>query len=365
MPNTQFSDFYLGANTPAGFRSFFHSVYTPADGWQVFIIKGGPGTGKSTLMKQVCSLAGEEGHAVQRIHCSSDPDSLDGVILPGLRRAIFDGTAPHVMEPALPGACEQLVNLGEAWDSGELYRRREEISLLSGECARLHRQATRMLACAHLFRLRLTAPEEQTDTVRLDRTAKGLCRRLGLRAKKGVVGTSQLRLTCAVTPKGILNIADDYMASFGCIVPVSDRFYLSGQLLERIRELLLSMGYNVICCPCSQDSARLEHLLLPAEDICFTTRSFAHGEALPVPDGVRSLRTDRFLPRELTAGRHPRRTADRRELLRFTQMAADAMAQAKTVHDRLESCYRPAMDFDAVNKIALRVAERMVDTAAP
>ena len=38
MPNTQYADYFLGANTPAGFRSMFEDSYSADDGWQVYII---------------------------------------------------------------------------------------------------------------------------------------------------------------------------------------------------------------------------------------------------------------------------------------------------------------------------------------
>ena len=45
---------FLGANTPKGFVSFFDELYNPYDNCSAYIIKGGPGTGKSTLMKAIC-----------------------------------------------------------------------------------------------------------------------------------------------------------------------------------------------------------------------------------------------------------------------------------------------------------------------
>lgn len=359
MPTKPYADYFLGANSPAGFRSLFEQSYCPSEGWQVYIIKGGPGTGKSTLMGNVLRRAVEKGCFAEAIHCSSDPNSLDAVILPSLRRAIFDGTAPHVLEPSLPGACEVLVDLGQAWDAGILRERRERIAGLSAECSALHRQATSMLACAAVFRERINRPAEQAaDRQRIDRAARRLCERFGLERRGGTSGRLTRRLASAVTPEGIMNAAEGYMASFGRVVPVYDNVgALSGLLLSRLRDLLLEQGHSVIECPCSQEPERPEHLLLPDEDICFTARSHIHGADLRSDADTRALRTDRFLPAGLTRGRHPQRAADRRELLRFTDLAAGCMRQAKAVHDRLEECYRDAMDFEAVRQMGERTAE--------
>lgn len=86
--------FFLGVNTPQGFVSRFDRISDKTGGWRTFIIKGGPGSGKSTLMKKIAEeLKGED---LELIHCSSDFNSLDAVICPARKFAIADGTAPHV-----------------------------------------------------------------------------------------------------------------------------------------------------------------------------------------------------------------------------------------------------------------------------
>lgn len=88
-------EFFLGANTPQGFVSRFDQLADPLDGWREFVIKGGPGTGKSSMMKRIAAEAGARCEHVELIHCSSDVDSLDGVILHDIKTSIADGTAPH------------------------------------------------------------------------------------------------------------------------------------------------------------------------------------------------------------------------------------------------------------------------------
>lgn len=94
-PDDKTLRFFLGANTPQGFVSRFDQLADVNDGWRKFVIKGGPGSGKSTLMKKVVASLEGSCSDVEMIHCSSDVDSLDGVIVPGLRFSIADGTLPH------------------------------------------------------------------------------------------------------------------------------------------------------------------------------------------------------------------------------------------------------------------------------
>ena len=92
--------YFLGANTPTGFRSLYDQFIDPETDRALYIIKGGPGCGKSTFMKQIARCILNAGHSVECIRCSGDPDSLDGILIPELKIAYVDGTAPHAAAPA-------------------------------------------------------------------------------------------------------------------------------------------------------------------------------------------------------------------------------------------------------------------------
>ena len=63
------------------------------------VLKGGPGVGKNTFMREIGRCMEAAGAPVEYLWCSGDPDSLDGVVLPSIRCAVVDGTAPHGMAP--------------------------------------------------------------------------------------------------------------------------------------------------------------------------------------------------------------------------------------------------------------------------
>lgn len=88
--------YFLGANSPTGFYSLYDQLIDPAAAEDIFILKGGAGCGKSSLMRKVARAMEDKGLAVEYIQCSGDPESLDGVVIPALKTAIVDGTAPHV-----------------------------------------------------------------------------------------------------------------------------------------------------------------------------------------------------------------------------------------------------------------------------
>ena len=90
--------YFLGANCGSGFYSLYGQLIDLETARRVYILKGGPGCGKSTLMKMVGKTLEEAGARAEYILCSGDPDSLDGVVFPELGAALVDGTAPHGRE---------------------------------------------------------------------------------------------------------------------------------------------------------------------------------------------------------------------------------------------------------------------------
>ena len=54
--HSQTVDFFLGTTTPAGFHGYFREL-GQEPGMQLYLIKSGPGCGKSTMMKQLARLS--------------------------------------------------------------------------------------------------------------------------------------------------------------------------------------------------------------------------------------------------------------------------------------------------------------------
>lgn len=91
--------YFLGANSCRGFYSLYDDMVSLPEIERLFIIKGGPGCGKSTFMKTIASAAENLGLNVERVLCSGDPSSLDGIYIPDRHLAYVDGTAPHAAVP--------------------------------------------------------------------------------------------------------------------------------------------------------------------------------------------------------------------------------------------------------------------------
>jgi hypothetical protein len=142
--------YFIAANGYTGFRSQYDVFFRSALYTRVYIIKGGPGTGKNRMMQEIAQKVEEQGGQVDYIYCSSDPSSLDGVVLKNKdkRIAVLDGTAPHTRCTELPGVADEIVNLGAFWNEGCLKEQRDEIIRLCQEKSAEYQVAYRYLSLA-------------------------------------------------------------------------------------------------------------------------------------------------------------------------------------------------------------------------
>ena len=97
--NTQINRYFPGGNTTKGFYSYYNEILKYKELNEIYTIKGGPGVGKSTLMKSVGKKFEQKGFSINYYHCSSDPDSLDAVLIKEKGILFVDGTAPHIIDP--------------------------------------------------------------------------------------------------------------------------------------------------------------------------------------------------------------------------------------------------------------------------
>ena len=133
MNNGLETRYFLSALTGAGYYALHRQFLRPPERY-FCILKGGPGCGKSTFLKRVGDAGRAAGLAVAWLHCAGDPASLDGVYFPEKRSGFFDGTAPHIVEPALFGASGEYLDLGTFCRTEALDTAR--IRALNSACAR-------------------------------------------------------------------------------------------------------------------------------------------------------------------------------------------------------------------------------------
>ncbi len=147
--------YFAAANGYSGFRSYFDTVFKSEKYDKIFVLKGGPGTGKSSILSSVLKHFYDLGCHTEAILCSSDTDSLDGAIIKNKGRsvALVDGTAPHERDATVPGAIDEIVNLGENWNETELQKKRDEILFFKDKKQLSYKNAYNHLQISGIFAL--------------------------------------------------------------------------------------------------------------------------------------------------------------------------------------------------------------------
>ena len=354
MPNIQY---FLGGNTPAGFYSLYHQLSDPDRMRALYIIKSGPGSGKSSLMRRVERHAQAAGLETEEVLCSGDPDSLDAVILPQLGAAIVDGTAPHVVEPKCPGAVERYIDLSGFYNRQGLQPLKQSLIAAAAEYQGHYKRVYRCLGAAGELRRDITELLD-TDGVRqkLAKRAAGIISR-ELKGPSEGQGRADQRFLSAVTHKGAFTLWDTVSAQADRVYELADSFGLAHHLLSPILAAGLAAGHDTVVCPDPMAPDQLAHVIFPGLSLAFVTST----QEDPWPHhAYRRLRLDAMADSGVYRQNKPR--------LRFTKRVASALMdegiaglkEAKAAHDRLEALYNPYVDFDRVSALADDVAEQIL-----
>lgn len=362
MPKATTLRYFLGANSSQGFVSRFDQLGDARDGCRLTIIKGGPGTGKSSLMKKLAAAMADQCSYIEEIYCSSDLDSLDGVIFPELKLAIADGTPPHTLEPRYPGAYETILPLGDCWDEDLLYRDRNRIFEIADRCSDLHKNAAGYLYAAGSLLTQLQGmADDATDHRKIQQFAAGVAaREYPKTAQKQ--GKEKIRFLSGITNKGVHTFEETIAALAPRLYILEDSWCAaSAPLLDALRRLALEKGVDAVSCACPLfPFTKLDHLLLPELGLGFVTSNKLHKITLA---GERTIHARRFTDMEKLKTKKHRMSFLHRAAVNMLEQATQLIGEAKANHDRLEGYYIGAMDFAAVDKKAQQAIDRFTGLA--
>ena len=352
--------YFAASNSCQGFRNYYGDIFTDSRTDRLYIIKGGPGTGKSHFMKVVARRARARGYRITEYACSSDPASLDGIILeregsPTL--GFLDGTAPHTREPTLPGVKEELLNLGAFWDGRRLEADGDRIrALAEGKSAAYGRAYAYLAACGAVDR---AAESRMADCVRRERI-HALANRLlrEIPSEKEFSPLPCLRRALGMTGKVCLHTWEREATEAGGVVVILEDYYglayhLTRELFarSRIANHSLHVSYDPLY------PHKIDGLYYPSNGLCILV-----GHAEPPENAViRRISLRRCADPEalrLVRGELRRAAAFREEL---TEAALRELTEAAEYHFGLEQIYTEAMDFTAKEAFTENFCHRLFD----
>lgn len=350
--------FFLGSNTKRGFVPLFDQLKDPVIGNHLYILKGGPGSGKSSLMRRIAKTLVQEGHKIEYIPCASDPMSLDAILDYDAGIAMVDGTAPHTMDPNYPGAYDTIINLGSVWDDHILKKHKQDIIELSDTISQSHSMATScIIAAAALLDANRKLASRYVNQEALTSEVSKLIEELENSPK----GKERKRLLSAVSVGNFIFLDDTLTSLCSKLYIISDDWgAASSAFMSNLHCYAVSKSLDVITCYDSiHNPDKIDHLIFPKAGIAITTSNSFHSCNYENSVSIDGLMKPIEIMNISTMTRH----------LSMAQSLIDNaclhIARAKQLHDDLESYYIAAMDFTKVDDIYNKVIEEVHNFSRP
>ncbi len=334
--------FFASSNSSRGFQSYFDSIYNSEELKKIYIIKGGAGTGKSSLIKAVGEKF-EEKCDCEYFLCSSDPNSFDGLIIDN-EFAVIDGTAPHCVDAKYPGAVEVIVDNGKGILKS-VEKQRNEILNLSKKKSVLYKSAYAYLNSAG--EIKREHSKMLCENYYEEKLKSAVLRFFKQNIKRSTKYSEKIRLISGITPKGIFNTGTfESLAERKCVVINGEGFS------HIIFNLFLTVAkeYN-------QEVLISFDPLTPFEvnGLYFTKEKLSVTEYIPEIHGeidydkYKVFNSDRFINKDVLSLN--------RSKLRFSYKCKNSLINeairylkdASEVHRNLEALYKENMNYELID----------------
>ena len=349
--------FFFGGMAPSGFSTQFRQIAGSKE-YYTYILKGGPGTGKSQMMKKIAERFADSEN-VARFYCSSDPDSLDAVMLHSSKVVVLDGTPPHVFEPQFPGIHQEIVDLGQCWDKAALGENGEAIvktselykSTMSGAVA--YSKALGLIcddtyACAERF----------VDKQGIEEAARVLCENLfENRERRTSCGKRTIRQLSVMTRYGYKTLPDAAESCRKLYILDDELFAASCMLIDFVAARAMDYGYDTKLSQCLLSAIPIsEHLMIDEVGAVLMTSNPLTQIAYEKAEHIDcSIYYDEDQMRS-----YDKHFATNRSLIStISDASREMLDDAKRVHDEMEQYYIGAMDFNALNSICEKLCDEI------
>ena len=337
--------YFAGVNSGTGFYNYYNYLFDNNKEGFLYILKGGPGTGKSTLMKKVGLALEEAGEKVEYFYCSSDSCSLDGVRAVNANIAVVDGTAPHTLDPSAPGAKEIIINLGE-FIGENIKKNKQDIFKINDTKKELFTLAYKYISSATSLNEanRILYSTVNNDYV-IDNISAQLFDKIVHSNQSNFTGERKLFET-AITPEGVLRFTDNN--NYKEIVQLKGNLYSGELILQAFSEKLKKSGHNFTSfySPLSPSIA---------ESICVNDILFTLCEGVKSTSQIDLLDTVNIDNNTILAEIQENKKA----IDSLVEKTHQTLYTCKIEHLKLEAMYSPCMDFVSITEVTHRLIKQI------
>lgn len=349
-------DMFLGGNTSKGFYSFYEYILSQEEATRIICIKGGPGTGKSMLMKNIGTTFYKKNYDIEYHHCSSDSDSLDGVVIKDLNIALLDGTAPHIVDPKNPGAVDEILNMGNCWNENNLRKYKNEIINTNNEIKNTFKSAYKYLAAAKLIRDNWSAFfSEAQDFSKINILKEDLKNKI-FKPEVTNMGFDRHLFATAFTPNGIITYIDTLCNDYKNI------YVLNGEpgtgkndILKFLSTESLRRGYYTEIYHNPLIPEHIEHVLIPSLNTAIVTSNEINKREF----NGHQIYLENYLNSNMIF-KYKNEIIDNKNIFyNLLDKGLEIISHVKFLHDNLEKYYIDNMDFEKVNKISNKIINKI------
>ncbi len=349
--------YFAASNSAGGFYSDYEACFDHPRVQRVYAVKGGPGTGKSRFLRDVAVYAQQNGYQAEYIYCSSDPDSLDGVILYNGKRcmALLDATAPHVYEPKHPGVREEIINLGVFWNSALLEDQKEQINALNTKKSAAWRSAYRYLCgVGEMMKEKELLIAPYIDRGGLVRLAANLCKGV----PRGTGYTARPALIRSVGMRGEVALQSRLMKSNHCFL-IEDCHGAAAYLMAALRETAVRLDLRVLLSHDPILPDRIDGLFFEESGLAFVVNKQGCFDLAEKEHTTVRLR--KYV--RVAALKKLKPKINHAEGVRRAMMGGvlEALEEVKQAHFCLEDIYSSAMDFQQKEAFTKQFCKSLFD----
>lgn len=320
-------NYFASANTGKNFTNHFRYINEDNEKSFQFILKGGPGTGKSTLLKKVGQYFLNKNLDVEYFWCSSDIDSLDGVRIPEFNISVIDGTAPHSFDASFPAIKQKIVDLGECIGSGVKDHEKIIFAELEQKQKYFDMAYNYLNSALSVYKINQIMLGKNLTNNYINKKTNNIIKKLNLN-KQNNIGYDRKLFLKAFSQNGIISLEN--LNNYNSIMEVEFDDFECPILLENIAEKINKLGYNTISFFSTIEPEHRESIFIPKINLLIKNKLIINKKIIK---NNKLIENNNYLINNLIKN------------------AGESLFNAKTHHKNVEKFYIENMDFNGLNFI--------------